>query len=644
MYISPNSTIKILHNVPLDDTYDHTIYWDTTSGGGGATAQKTYFEGLTKPTEYSPVTGTNVSFTLSAQSYQRVKRGYIRCEIPADMLYDCNYLMFQNTSFGARWFYAFIKSVEYINNKVSEIQFELDVMQTWHFDYDLEECFVEREHTVTDVIGDNTVPEHLEIGDYLFLDAGKAFQNLSGRSDFSVCICASWTREWNGLWEQETDIDGGFYNGIFSGLYFTTIPLDGSVNVKQKLIDYLHGLSEKRKEEIVGIYMIPTDIISAYSDDVNQNAGGKIITLQKHYSWSGGDNTRFEPKNKKLYTYPYNTIYVITSDGDSAYFKYELFERNSATMKFLLEGAMGVPPDMGLTPANYSYDIAPYTESSYEIVDTWIGIGQYIINYTGSPDTIVGQKVHVSGDSKIYTISGAGAIYPGVGITLSPAPSPSLSIGTILTTLPKANYNFTLSVKNFPMCSWVSDSFRAWLAQNSTRVIAGAATTVAGAIATGGVIGATAASSPWMTEEIAAARQTSNMISAGSSVANSLLQVVPAMLQPDHAHGVSKGMLGMANGEFGYHFYYARIKDEYARIIDDYFTRYGYAVKRNKKPNRNARPHWTYTKTIGCTIQASIPAPDTKAICDIYNNGITFWKTPSEIGKYSDYDNSPVTP
>ena len=33
---------------------------------------------------------------------------------------------------------AFIKSVEYINNGVSEIEFEIDVMQTWHFNYNLQ--------------------------------------------------------------------------------------------------------------------------------------------------------------------------------------------------------------------------------------------------------------------------------------------------------------------------------------------------------------------------------------------------------------------------------------------------------------------------------------------------------------------------
>ena len=28
MFIEPNSTIKLLHNVPLDPTYEHTIFFD----------------------------------------------------------------------------------------------------------------------------------------------------------------------------------------------------------------------------------------------------------------------------------------------------------------------------------------------------------------------------------------------------------------------------------------------------------------------------------------------------------------------------------------------------------------------------------------------------------------------------------------
>ena len=76
-------------------------------------------------------------------------------------------------------------------------------------------------------------------------------------------------------------------------------------------------------------------------------------------------------------------------------------------------------------------------------------------------------------------------------------------------------------------------------------------------------------------------------------------------------------------------------KLKYAKIIDEYFDRYGYATKRNKKPNRNVRPHWCYTKTIGCTITGSIPCDDATKICNIYKNGITFWMNGSEVGNYS---------
>ena len=96
MYINPQTNIRILSNVPLDTTYDHTIYFDSAS------AQYNYFISLQK-------------YNLTNYTYQRVKRGVARVGIKADNLYDCNYMMFQNTAYGNKWFYAFITSVEYIN-------------------------------------------------------------------------------------------------------------------------------------------------------------------------------------------------------------------------------------------------------------------------------------------------------------------------------------------------------------------------------------------------------------------------------------------------------------------------------------------------------------------------------------------------
>ena len=123
MYIQPQTNIKLLRNVPLDPTFDHTIWF------GDATSQYNYFAG-------------KQAFNLTDYTYQRVNKGVSRVGIKADSLYNCNYMMFQNTAYGNKWFYAFITSVEFVNNECSEISFEIDVIQTWFFDYTIDMCFV----------------------------------------------------------------------------------------------------------------------------------------------------------------------------------------------------------------------------------------------------------------------------------------------------------------------------------------------------------------------------------------------------------------------------------------------------------------------------------------------------------------------
>ena len=123
MYIEPNTNIRILKDVPLDTTYDHTIYFSS------ATAQTNYFAGLTK-------------YNLNNQTYQRVKRGYARVQRKAEDLYDCNYMMFQNSAYGNKWFYAFITGMRYINDNVTEISIATDAFQTWQFDLIYKQSFI----------------------------------------------------------------------------------------------------------------------------------------------------------------------------------------------------------------------------------------------------------------------------------------------------------------------------------------------------------------------------------------------------------------------------------------------------------------------------------------------------------------------
>jgi hypothetical protein len=67
MYIQPQTNIKLLRNVPLDPTFDHTIWF------GDATSQYNYFAG-------------KQAFNLTDYTYQRVNKGIARVGIKAVLI------------------------------------------------------------------------------------------------------------------------------------------------------------------------------------------------------------------------------------------------------------------------------------------------------------------------------------------------------------------------------------------------------------------------------------------------------------------------------------------------------------------------------------------------------------------------------
>lgn len=500
MYIAPNTTIRMLKDVPLDNTYRNTIYFTTVAN------QTSYFQGKTK-------------YTFANQNYQRVNRGALRIARKADDLYDCNYLMFQNTSYGNKWFYAFVVSVEYVNNETSEITFEIDVLQTWHFDYDLKMSFVEREMSVLDGIGDNLVPENLELGDYIYKDLGlTSLFNL-----YQIVIAATFD-------ENMDDATGGMYGGVFSGLHYNVFASWESAS------SFIAEATEQNKADgIVSIFMLPVAFTSDFQSTIPEVFN---IERDKHIS----DIDGYVPKNNKLFTYPYNLLYVTNNEGNVANYAFEYF--NSEKCNFNASGAMCCTPECMLVPLNYK----------------------------------------------------------GV----------------------EKNYNEKLTIGNFPQCAYTVDTFKAWVAQNQNQLALSAinaiGTTVVGGAAmyaSGGLVGSGMA--------------LSGVQQIGSLVAS----VADKSTLPPHARGGGGSIINMANQIKGFQFYYAHIRREFAEIIDNYFSVYGYATHRVKVPNRVIRPHWNYVKTVNVSLTGSVPADDMARLRSIYDNGVTFWRNGDEVGNYA---------
>jgi hypothetical protein len=81
------------------------------------------------------------------------------------------------------------------------------------------------------------------------------------------------------------------------------------------------------------------------------------------------------------------------------------------------------------------------------------------------------------------------------------------------------------------------------------------------------------------------------------------------------------------------------IKKEFAQRIDDFFTMYGYKVNTVKVPNVNGRPRWNYVQTVDINIDGAIPSNDMSRLKQMYNDGVTLWKSASYFGDYSGDNN-----
>ena len=95
----------------------------------------------------------------------------------------------------------------------------------------------------------------------------------------------------------------------------------------------------------------------------------------------------------------------------------------------------------------------------------------------------------------------------------------------------------------------------------------------------------------------------------------------------------------MCSGNYnylGFSFYQFCIKREYAEIIDDYFSKFGYKTLKNKIPNITGRSNWNYVKTIEALVDSSVvPEKYLNEFKEMLNSGITFWHNPLTFLDYS---------
>ena len=173
-----------------------------------------------------------------------------------------------------------------------------------------------------------------------------------------------------------------------------------------------------------------------------------------------------------------------------------------------------------------------------------------------------------------------------------------------------------INLGKFPQVCWNSDAFTNWLTENGVNIGMSVAGTALG-IATGNV----AIASTSMVRGV-------DLMKSGFE----------ASQVPPQVHGnTNNGDIMMAMDENCFHILKMSVRYDYAKRIDDYFTKYGYKVNELKIPNIHTRQYFNYIQ-IADDFElgyGEIPSKHLKVINDAAKKGVTIWHNHSKIGDYT---------
>lgn len=555
--IMPESNIKLLSNTKLSNDYQNTLYFN------GATEQASFF--LSR-------------VFRDIQQSQYVRKGQtIRVNEVYDKLYDCDYVMYKNTNFGDKWFYAFITRKNYVNDRVTEIDIEIDCFQTWMFDIQYFPTFISRAHQREFLnnkpIFDNLYPEQLEYGrDYVVTHT-----EVFSRDSFYAVICSSADLRGSFGDVNEPNLPasiGGVFDGLPSALdYYVVDSLTEYTGRTSTLYEILSELSKYPwiTQCIQSITVVPREVIGD-NWGVDTVHGFTIGYLRNNYVSSNSATINFEnyldyfPKynHSKLYAFPYSYIEMTCFNGTQFLIKPEAVGNGSLQLKVI--NYVGAQPRLSYFVDGYNDNGDNGTElpdgQTYygEFLDASVSNG----NFPQLPVTIDNYLLYMANNANSFQLTNSIARYnqvegAAVGIGQALLGSPGRGLGTA--------YN---------------------------------------AIKQGEI-----------------------------TVRQQAAKIQDAELNPPSLAGQTGGdAFNIANGINGVTLKWKTIRPQYAERLERYFERYGYVQNKIEIPMLYGMSSFNYIQTTNILIGGNIPDEDRNTIKNMFDNGVTLWHN-NQIGDYT---------
>ena len=550
MAITPQTTLRLI-KVPLNLDNKNQITFQTEL------AQRQYFLSLPH-------------IEIDEISYQR-KDSVIYFPEHIDNLIEYNYVMYLNENYTNKWFYAFITNMEYENDYNTKISITTDVFQTWQFDLQFKESFIEREmiNVNDDIPGANLIPEGLETGEF----------KIGGTAEFDDLepvnvIAYSGNEIPSPLGGVVFPIQqGGFIvNGIASSVVFIIVE-NSWYNIVMNALQ-----TGTYSEYIIACFTVPKLAVKDFMVDANKittlNAPIYVLQNPNTYNQSATLKTListpstldgYTPRNQKLRTYPYLYLGFNPSNGSSKVYRYEDFTNGTPQFKIISE--VNPNPSIIFIPQNYR------GQNNDNLSD--------IVNLNGYP--------HLSSRSDYFN---SWLAQNGEIVNLQ---------------MQQEQYNYEVGVL-----------------QTSMNMLGNIGSSLLGNYnSSGGLISGAL--------ELAKADKNHDFYIKQQMAQIEKQKMLPDKVSLSSSNATLIGYDLVDKNIFTRY----TIKAQFARRIDKFFDMYGYLTNEVKIPNLNNRPNWNYVKTIGVNILGNIPQVDLQTIKNIFDNGVTLWHNTNTFLDYS---------
>lgn len=641
------------------------------------------FESPEKRTEYFDSLKSE-SIVLENYTYLKPNEP-INIDVPFHKAYTYNYLIVDNPKTDdpddvtPPRFYYFIEGAAMLNPSTTALTLQLDVFQTYLWQFRLGVCFVERGHLAM-----AAMHNRLESGKYNTAETmrifGVASEGLDVGSEYTISSAEMFdlsAKKWAVIVQSNTDLaadwgtrdnpslktaDGQMTDGLASGCNVYAI----------ESWDYSEFMKKVRDapwvaKGIVSISAFPKTVLTdGPAVSLNGIAANFLGDTPDEGVYFTSDQTIVEQLGSltsadfkfvdKLKCFPYSVIEIVNYQGNSLLLKPEMVNDKKLTLKQM---ACAAPPyqKIAFFPAHYGetvgdsgygkagYYTMDYTEGQYSEKTHEVNYGYWIdtaIWFQDFPQMSIVNDEYVNylastTNRRQYSYNAAGW-------------SQQKSLAGNQLTYDQAQQQLGTNQTNKDIENRATITAAALGAIGKFPILPAMATGIAGAY------NQYQASNEQFNVNQAQANQfaTQNKTLADWAARGDYQNAVAgidatvqdaALTQPSQSGQMAGDGFNLSNGMMIVQIRYKTITKQMQEIVGNYFLKYGYAIRQYLVPQKDfmCMEKYTYWKMLDTSIICSTADEGVKnAIRGIFEKGVTVWRNPGDIGRTYGADNAPI--